>query len=260
MWVCFATFSVLRPYVLTLRAADDILLAKLHAVSTTAVNSGTVGSLQVKRHVVLDGLAPGVLPWNDSGLSVALGTSYGLSLLCGFLATLIDIHCAGYVPIYPNSSNSAAASIASSASVLSDFIESVTSRDLQPDQGDNTSPPRTLLVNYICSACTKQYKPWREIFAVVLGSTRAFAVVSFAQTSDIDIIRLDSTAVLSLLYTVYRTLAEWAVGDDSASAPSPRASPSALPCTTFPAFYHKPSYNGSLQWQQPAAYDPVQMT
>lgn len=73
------------------------------------------------------------------------------------------------------------------------------------------------------------------------------------------IILFNSTAVLSVLYTVYRTLAEWAVRGDDASSPPSGTYPTALASTTLPAIYQKPSYNGSFQWQQPVGYNPVQM-
>ncbi|GAA5903085.1 hypothetical protein JCM6882_006963 [Rhodosporidiobolus microsporus] len=151
-----------------------ILFTKLHTVATTAFEGATVGSLQMVRHVKLDSLASGVLPWDESSMSVSLGTTFGA------------------IPISTNDTSSSVASIASSALALSDYIETVTSRDLQPDEGDATSSARTLLVNYICKSCEKVYKPWREIFAVILSST---------------------TALLSALFAFYKLVAENAVDD-----------------------------------------------
>jgi hypothetical protein len=59
--------------------ADSVLLTKLHIVSTTAVSSATVSSFQMVRHVKLDALANGVLPWNESSTRLGFGTTLGSS-------------------------------------------------------------------------------------------------------------------------------------------------------------------------------------
>ncbi|GAA6028867.1 hypothetical protein JCM8097_007440 [Rhodosporidiobolus ruineniae] len=56
---------------------------------------------------------------------------------------------------------------------IGDSIETFTSRDLQPDVDSLTASKRTLLVNYLCTTCTKQYKPILEIIAIVISSTAA---------------------------------------------------------------------------------------
>ncbi|GAA5861657.1 hypothetical protein JCM8547_000696 [Rhodosporidiobolus lusitaniae] len=133
------------------------LFTQLHTTSTSAVADATVNSLQMVRHVRLNQLAAGVQPFNESSFEVRLGTTRG------------------FVPISMSSSNGAASGLAEQAEALSSFIEQVTSRDLQPDTGDTTSPRRTLLVNYICTECRDVYKPWYEILAILLTSTAALS-------------------------------------------------------------------------------------
>ncbi|GAA5903128.1 hypothetical protein JCM6882_006974 [Rhodosporidiobolus microsporus] len=78
-----------------------------------------------------------------------------------------------------------------------------TSRDLQPDVGEANAQQRTLLVNYLCSDCTKVYKPTREIVAILLSAT---------------------TAVLSTLFMIYRLVAEWLVTRNQPPPSSPSGS------------------------------------
>lgn len=54
---------------------DDKLFVQLHSVATTAYSNATVLSLRVDRHVKLDGVEDGVLPYNDTSLGVYLGTT-----------------------------------------------------------------------------------------------------------------------------------------------------------------------------------------
>lgn len=53
------------------------LFVDVHAVATTAVPDATILSLRMDRHNTLQGLDPGVLPYNSSSLSVAVGTTSG---------------------------------------------------------------------------------------------------------------------------------------------------------------------------------------
>lgn len=54
----------------------------MHSIATTAYTNATVLSLRMNRHVKLEGVEDGVLPYNDTKLSVFLGTTASeLSLL-----------------------------------------------------------------------------------------------------------------------------------------------------------------------------------
>ncbi|ORY81814.1 hypothetical protein BCR35DRAFT_352315 [Leucosporidium creatinivorum] len=159
------------------------LLVQLHAVATTAYSNASVLSLRMDRHVKLEGVEDGVLPYNETSLGVYLGTT------------------TSFMPITPTDANTALASIASAAEALSDIIETATSQDLQPDD-PSTGVQRTLLVSYICKQCTKVRKPWVEIFAIVLAAV---------------------SAVLTPAFTLAKLLTEWLTvkpDDDQAYQPA----------------------------------------
>ena len=104
-------------------------------------------SVRVRRHARIPQLADGVLPINEESMSVSLGTTLGA------------------LPIFANATTPGVGAVATAATALSDYLIGVTNADLNTD--------RSLLVQYLCKSCSRQYKPAREIVAILLTGVSA---------------------------------------------------------------------------------------
>ncbi|KAI5477918.1 C-signal [Pseudohyphozyma bogoriensis] len=126
-------------------------------VVTTALTNATVTAIRMDRHQNIPAVQAGVLPFNDTTINVALGTTLG------------------FLPIEDDDPNPDIAIISQTSKNLSSFIEQITSQDLQPDVRNATNL-RTLSADYLCTSCSKQYKAPLEIIAILIGAT--FGVLS----------------------------------------------------------------------------------
>ncbi|KAL8290551.1 hypothetical protein RQP46_002809 [Phenoliferia psychrophenolica] len=140
-----------------LLAQYNVVLSMAHTVTSPIANSSVL-SVRMQHHSTIAGLAPGVLPFYETSTNITLGTSIG------------------QVPILATDPDASIAALATAVRRLSDFIEEVTSRDLQADVGAAAGGERTLLVNYLCHQCYKRYKSRITIFAIVAAAT--FAILN----------------------------------------------------------------------------------